>query len=275
MLNEPTIEKLRSMRLLAMAEAWLAQQRSTEVSALDFDERFGLLVDAEYMRRENRSFTRRLSEAKLRHGNACIEDFDDPVSRGLDKATVRKLATCRWIDEHLNVVITGPTGVGKTYLACALGQQACRKGHRVLYRRTPRLIDELTLARADGSLTRLLARLARVDLLVLDDWGLTPLRDQDRRDLLEVVEDRDGTRSTLIASQIPVDSGTTISATPLSPTPSLTASCTPPTASPSQGPPAERTARSTLPPPTEHLTSVALLRHVITMPDPRDHDAPI
>jgi DNA replication protein DnaC len=206
MLNEPTIEKLRSMRLLAMTEAWLAQQRSTEVSALDFDERFGLLVDAEYMQRENRSLTRRLSEAKLRHGNACIEDFDAPASRGLDKAIVRKLATSRWIDEHLNVVITGATGVGKTYLACALGQQACRKGHRVLYRRASRLIDELTLARADGSLTRLLARLARVDLLILDDWGLTPLRDQDRRDLLEVVEDRDGTRSTLIASQIPVDS---------------------------------------------------------------------
>lgn len=205
MLNEPTIEKLRSMRLTAMAEAWLAQQRSNELSALDFDERFGLLVDAEYLQRENRSLTRRLSEAKLRHSNACIEDFDAPAARGLGKATLRKLATCRWIADHLNVVVTGATGVGKTYLACALGQQACRKGHRVLYRRAPRLIDELTLARADGSLTRLLARLARVDLLILDDWGLTPLRDQDRRDLLEVVEDRDGTRSTLVASQIPVD----------------------------------------------------------------------
>jgi DNA replication protein DnaC len=193
------------MRLLAMAEAWQAQQRSTEVSGMDFDERFGLLVDAEYMKRENRSLARRLSEAKLRHGHACIEDFDAPASRGLDKALVRKLATCRWIDDHLNVVITGATGVGKTYLACALGQQACRKGHRVVYRRAPRLIDELTLARADGTLTRLLARLARVDLLILDDWGLTQLRDQDRRDLLEVMEDRDGARSTLIASQIPVE----------------------------------------------------------------------
>lgn len=205
MLTEPTIEKLRAMRLLAMAEAWQAQQRSTEVSGMDFDERFGLLVDAEYMKRENRSLARRLSEAKLRHGHACIEDFDAPASRGLDKALVRKLATCRWIDDHLNVVITGATGVGKTYLACALGQQACRKGHRVVYRRAPRLIDELTLARADGTLTRLLARLARVDLLILDDWGLTQLRDQDRRDLLEVMEDRDGARSTLIASQIPVE----------------------------------------------------------------------
>lgn len=205
MLTEPTIEKLRAMRLLAMAEAWLAQQRSTDLTGMDFDERFGLLVDAEYMQRENRSLARRLSEAKLRHGHACIEDFDAPASRGLDKALIRKLATCRWIDDHLNVVITGATGVGKTYLASALGQQACRKGHRVLYRRASRLIDELTLARADGTLTRLLGRLARVELLILDDWGLTPLREQDRRDLLEVMEDRDGARSTLVASQIPVD----------------------------------------------------------------------
>jgi DNA replication protein DnaC len=205
MLTEPTIEKLRALRLLAMAEAWMAQQRSPDMTAMDFDERFGLLVDAEYTQRENRSLARRLAEAKLRHSHACIEDFDAPASRGLDKALVRKLATCRWIDDHLNVVITGATGVGKTYLASALGQQACRKGHRVLYRRASRLIDELTLARADGTLTGLLARLARVELLILDDWGITPLREQDRRDLLEVVEDRDGARSTLVASQIPVE----------------------------------------------------------------------
>jgi DNA replication protein DnaC len=189
-----------------MADAWLAQQRSTDMAGLDFDERFGLLVDAEYAQRENRTLARRLSEAKLRLSNACIEDFDSPAARGLDKAMVRKLAQCHWIGEHLNVLITGPTGVGKTYLACALGQQACRRGYRVLYRRAPRLIDELTLARADGTLPRLMTKLARVDLLILDDWGLTPLRDQDRRDLLEVIEDRDNARSTLIASQIPVDS---------------------------------------------------------------------
>lgn len=205
MLNEPTMEKLRAMRLTAMADNWQEQQRSADLSSLGFDERFGILVDAEYLHRENRRLARRLGEAKLRHTHACVEDIDAPATRGLDKGVLQKLATCRWIEEHLNVVITGATGVGKTYTACALGQQACRKGYRVLYRRTSRLVDELTLARADGSLARMLTRLARLDLLILDDWGLTPLGDQDRRDLLEVIEDRDGTRSTLVTSQIPID----------------------------------------------------------------------
>lgn len=167
-------------------------------------ERFGLLVDAEYMHRENRRLSRRLKEAKLRQSQACIEDFDNTEKRGLSKSVVQKLATCTWIADHLNVVITGATGVGKTYLACALGQRACRKGYRVMFWRAPRLVDELTLARADGSLPRLLSRLARLDLLILDDWGITPLRDQDRRDLLEVIEDRDGSRSTVVTSQIPI-----------------------------------------------------------------------
>ena len=204
MLNEPTLEKLRAMRLAGMADAWLEQQNASDSRALDFDERFGLLVDAEYLHRENCRLGRRLKEAKLRVGGACVEDFENPQKRGLDKALLRQLGTCRWLEEHLNVVITGATGVGKTYLACALGQRACRRGYRVIYRRTPRFIDELTLARADGTLPRLLKRLTRIDLLVLDDWGLTPLRDQERRDLLEVIDDRDGARSTLLASQIPV-----------------------------------------------------------------------
>jgi DNA replication protein DnaC len=204
MLNDPTLEKLRALSLTGMAQAWLAQQQRADLAALAFDERFGLLVDAEYLMRENRRLERRLREAKLRHTQACLEDVTEPAKRGLDRALLRQLGTCRWIAEHLNVVITGATGVGKTYLACALGQHACRNGYRVLYRRTPRLIDELTLARADGTLPRLLARLARLDVLILDDWGITPLRDHDRRDLLEVIEDRDGTRSTLLASQIPI-----------------------------------------------------------------------
>ena len=152
MLNEQTLEKLKSMRLFAMSENWLEQQRTTDMTALDFDERFGLLVDAEYLSRHNKRLARNLKQAHLRHGHACIEDIDAPDKRGLSKTLIKKLATCSWIHDHLNVIVTGATGVGKTYLACALGQQACRKGYRVLFRRAPRLIDELTLARADGSL---------------------------------------------------------------------------------------------------------------------------
>jgi DNA replication protein DnaC len=203
-LNEPTLDKLRALRLAGMADAWLEHQQSTKTKRMDFDERFGLLVDAEHLYRENRKRDRRLKDAKLRHSGAALEDFDTPAGRGVDKAVIRELATCAWIDERLHVVVTGATGVGKTYLACALGQQACRRGYRVLYRRTPRLIDELSLARADGTLSRLLVKLARAELLILDDWGLTVLRDQDRRDLLEVIDDRDGLRSTVLASQIPV-----------------------------------------------------------------------
>jgi DNA replication protein DnaC len=205
MLTDPTLRKLQEMRLQAMADTWLEQQRDHEYRALDFDERFSLLVDAEHMHRHNRRLARRLKEARLRQPGACMEDFDSSAKRGLSASLRKKLATCGWIDEHLNVLITGPTGVGKTYLACALGQAACRHGYRVLYRRTSRLVDELTLARADGSLPRLLTRLARQDLLILDDWGLNPLREQDRLDLFEVIEDRDGMRSTVVTSQIPTD----------------------------------------------------------------------
>ena len=182
----------------------MEQQKDPESSSLCFDERLALLIDAEWLDRQNKRLGRALHEAKLRLPNACIENVDYPVRRQLDKARVRELATCSWIEQHHNVAITGPTGVGKTYLACALAQQACRKGYRALYRRVPRLFDELTLARADGSYPRLLARLARVDVLVLDDWGLAPLADQERRDLLEIIEDRHGNRSTIVASQTSV-----------------------------------------------------------------------
>ena len=204
MLNEPTLEKLKSMRLFTMSQVWLEQQQTSDMTSLSFDERFGLLVDAEYLSRHNRRLARSLKQARLRHSHACIEDIDAPDKRGLKKSVIKKLASCTWIAEHQNVVITGATGVGKTYIACALGQQACRKGYRVLFRRAPRLIDQLKLARADGSLSRLLTSLAKLDLLILDDWGITPLDDQSRHDLMEVVEDRDGTRSTLVTSQIPV-----------------------------------------------------------------------
>ena len=205
MLTEPTIDKLRGMRLGTMADAWLSQREQPKVHELDFDSRFGLLVDAEHLSRDNKRLARALRAAKLRLPNACIEDVDFAPKRELDRAAIRQLGTCTWIASHANVIITGATGTGKSYLACALAQQACRSGYRVSYRRMPRLIEELTLAHADGTYTRLLGRLAKVDVLVLDDWGIAPLRDQERRDMLEIVEDRHGARATIITSQLPVE----------------------------------------------------------------------
>lgn len=204
MLTEPTVEKLKAMRLDALAAAWIEQQSKPDLASLSFDERFAMLVDAEWLYRENRRLCRALKEAKLRLGQACIEDLDYPAKRELDRAVIRQLVTCRWVDEHQNVVVTGATGTGKTYVACALAHQACRKGHRAIYRRASRLTDELTLARADGTYARSLARLARVDVLVIDDWGHAPLREQERRDLVEVLDDRHGLRSTIMTSQLPV-----------------------------------------------------------------------
>ncbi|MGB5889956.1 MAG: ATP-binding protein, partial [Thermoanaerobaculia bacterium] len=205
MLNEPTLEKLRELRLNALAENWCEQRKDPKMTGLDFDERFGLLVDAEWLDRQNKRLARNLREAKLRLNDACIEGIDYPARRKLDKAVIRGLASCTWIHEHHNVVITGPTGVGKTYIACALAQQACRKGYRVLYRRVPRIFDEILLARADGTYPRWLAKVARFDVVVLDDWGLVPLAESERRDLLEIMEDRYGNRSTILTSQVPVE----------------------------------------------------------------------
>jgi DNA replication protein DnaC len=203
-LTEPTIEKLKILHLYAMANAWTAQRSDPAIAELDFDGRFGLLVDAEHLARDNKRIARLLREAKLRIPSACLEDIDHAPKRELDRALIRQLTSGRWIADHANVLITGMTGVGKSYLACALAQQACRAGFRALYLRVPRLFEELALAHADGSYTRLLGRLAKVDVLVLDDWGLAPLKDQERRDLLEVFEDRHGLRSSVITSQLPV-----------------------------------------------------------------------
>jgi len=196
------MQKLQSLRLTAFAAAWAEQQKNPEVNQLSFDERLGMLVDAEALARENARIARCLREAKLRMSNACLENLDFSPKRELDKTVMRQLGNCRWVAEHQNVLVTGATGTGKTYVACALAQQACRKGYRAIYRRVPRLFEELTLAHADGSYARLLARLAKANVLVLDDWGLAPLNERERRDLLEIVDDRHGAGSTIITSQL-------------------------------------------------------------------------
>jgi DNA replication protein DnaC len=204
MLNEPTMERLAAMRLHGLLEAWQQQQRQADMATLGFDERFALLVEAEWLYRENQRLTRALKEAKLKLSQACVEDIDYPARRELDRAQIRQLASCRWVQEHHNILITGATGTGKTFVACALAQKACRSGYRAVYRRASRLFDELTLARADGTYARVLQRLARIDVLIIDDWALAAVQEPERQDLLEILEDRHGTRSTIVTSQLPV-----------------------------------------------------------------------
>lgn len=205
MLNQPTFEKLQTLRLRAMADAWLAQGKNPKLSSLAFDERFAMLVEAEFQTRDNRKLAKLLTDAQFRFPQACMEDVDPAPTRGLEKAMLRQLASCSWVSENLNVTITGKTGVGKSYLACALGQAACRHRERVLYRRVPRLLDELALARADGTYAKLLARLAKTRVLILDDLGLGHLNEAQRHDLLEVMEDRYGQSATVVTSQLTRD----------------------------------------------------------------------
>jgi DNA replication protein DnaC len=204
MLMEPVIEKLYAMRLGAMVAAWQEQQQTGSTTELSFDERFALLVEAEHLSRDKRRLSRLLHNAELRFEDACLENVKAGAARGVDRATLTQLASCAWVDQHLNVLITGMTGVGKSYLACALAQAACRRGLRALYRRVPRLFDELALAKADGTYAKVLSALARTDVLILDDLGLGTPTDAQMHDLLEIVEDRYGRRSTVITSQLPV-----------------------------------------------------------------------
>ncbi len=204
MLLEETFNKIQQMRMPGFSRA-LQEQLDAEdqYDELSFEERLGLLVDREWTDRETRRLTRRLQQAKLRE-LASIEDLDYRHPRGLNRKLMQRLATCQWIDKSQNVIVVGPTGIGKTFILCALAHKACRQGHTALYRRIPRLLQELMTARADGTLPRFLSRIARTNLLVLDDWGMAKLSDQERRDLLEVMEDRTGCRSTMVGSQLPV-----------------------------------------------------------------------
>jgi len=202
MLTQQTLDKLNAMKLTGMAEAFEQQLGSAEHGRLSFEDRFGLLADSEWTAREQRKLTRRLRSAKLRHA-ASLEDINFKHPRHLDRQQVLGLGSCTWIHSRHNLLIIGPTGIGKSYLSCAFVERACRRGYSAAYVRLPRLLHELAVARGDGSYTRLLSRLARLDLLAIDDWLLAPLRDGERRDLIEVIEDRSESASTLIASQIP------------------------------------------------------------------------
>jgi DNA replication protein DnaC len=204
MLEQPMIEKLITMRLQGMADAWKAQEQDPAMRELSFPERFGMLVDRQWSWRENQALARRLKAAKLR-GNACVEEIDYRASRGLDKSVIRALTQeSAWVAQHENIFVLGPTGVGKSFLAAALAQKACRDGYAVFCTRAGALFRDLTLARADGSLRTLLARLARIDVLLIDDWAMAPLTESERRDFWEICEDRSQTRSLILTSQLPV-----------------------------------------------------------------------
>jgi DNA replication protein DnaC len=204
MLHHPTLDKLQQLRLSGMHKALCEQLSLPGIDEPSFEERLGLLADREMTARENRRLHTRLRQARLRQ-SACLEDLDYRAPRGLDKALIAQLASGHWIREGLNVPILGPTGVGKTWIGCALAHQACRQGYTTRYLRLPRLLEELRLAHADGRFPKLMAGYAKTDLLVLDDWGLTTLDPAARRDLLELLDDRHGHRSTLVTSQLPLE----------------------------------------------------------------------
>jgi DNA replication protein DnaC len=203
MLDNQTLDQLRRLRLSGMAAAFAQQLEQPSLQALSFEERFALLLDRELTLRENRRLTRLLQLARFRQ-QACVEDIDYNHRRGLERSLMLSLINCDWIRSHHNLHLTGPTGTGKSWLACALGQQACRQGLSVRYERVARLLESLRIARGDGSYQKRLALFAKTDLLILDDFALKPLSQPERLDLLELIDDRHGRRSTLITSQLPI-----------------------------------------------------------------------
>jgi DNA replication protein DnaC len=203
MLSTPAQEKLRTLKLHGMLRALEEQSASGDYGKLDFEERLGFLIDREMTEQENRRLETRLRQARLRQ-SACVENIDFTQSRGLDKGLVRKLSAGKWVQEHLNILITGSCGVGKSFIACALAHKACLLGHPVLYARAPRMFQDLAMARGDGRFSKLMRSLARPHVLVIDDWGLAALNDSERGDLLEILEDRHNRASTIVTSQLPV-----------------------------------------------------------------------
>ena len=203
MLNQPTIEKLHTMKLYGMAEAFRAQAETPDMSQLSFEERFAMLVDQQWLWKENRALARRLSVAKLKE-RGVIEDINYQHPRGLDRKLIRTLSSSEWVRQKQNLLLIGPTGIGKSWLACALAHKACRDGFVVLHKRMNELFRELAIAHADGTIGRILLKFSRVDVLLLDDFAMAPLKDSERRDLLEICDDRYQRRSMILTSQLPV-----------------------------------------------------------------------
>jgi DNA replication protein DnaC len=204
MLKNPTLDGLRKLKLHGMSKALEDQDALANIGELSFDDRLGLLVDAELLSRGNRQLQSRLRAARLRL-SACVEDLELKTGRGLDKTNLVALSSCDWLRLHRNILVTGPTGSGKTYVSCALAQKACREGYSAIYERASKLFHDLSLAKADGSYLEKLTTLGKKDLLVIDDFALAPLTDEQRRDLLEIMEDRYNRRSTIVVSQVPPD----------------------------------------------------------------------
>ncbi|MCP4722761.1 MAG: ATP-binding protein [Desulfobacteraceae bacterium] len=204
MIVEETMEKLRLMKFNGMISAFEQQMSQPEMAALSFEDRFGMLLDAEWSYRENRKLHNRLRRASFRIQEASVEQIDYQIPRKLKKAVVLRLTNSDWVAKHQNLIITGPTGIGKSYLACALAQKACRDGYTAFYTRLSRVLYELSICRADGSYGAKLQKLAKIQILILDDWGLTDLKSQERHDLLELLEDRHNVSSTIITSQLPI-----------------------------------------------------------------------